>query len=79
VAEFGLVTPRAARVTVTLFGYQFSAGVVTVPLGHGKMIGAYLIWPQVPLGAHGYGSSNVNGAVAYDAAGRIVARHGPGM
>ena len=79
VAEFGLVTPRAVRVTVTFSGHKFSAGVVTVPLGHGKTIGAYLIWPQVPPGAHGYGSSDVSGAIAYDPAGRIVARHGPGM
>ena len=31
VPEFGLVTPRAARVTVTFFGRRFSAGVVPVP------------------------------------------------
>jgi hypothetical protein len=79
VPEFGLVTPRAARVTVTFFGRRFSAGVVPVPMGHSKTIGVYLIWLTVPASASGYGSGNVSGAVAYDRAGHVVARHGPGL
>jgi hypothetical protein len=79
VAEFGLVTPRAARVTVTFFGRRFSAGVVPVPMGGGKTAGVYMIWLAVPAGANGYGSSDVGGAVAYDRAGHVVARHGPGL
>ena len=79
VPELGLVTPRAVRVTVTFAARDFSAGVVTVPLGGGKTIGVYLIWLRVPPGSGGYGSNDVSGAIAYDAAGRIVARHGPGM
>src|SRR5262249_60775911 len=47
VPEFGLVTPRADRVTVTFFGRRFSAGVVPVPMGGGKTIGVYIIWLAV--------------------------------
>ncbi|HET7246103.1 MAG TPA: hypothetical protein VFJ07_14825 [Streptosporangiaceae bacterium] len=79
VAEFGLVTPRAARVTVTFFGRRFSAGVVPVPMGGGKTAGVYMIWLAVPASASGSGGSDVGGAVAYDHAGHVVARHGPGL
>jgi hypothetical protein len=79
VAEFGLVTPRATRVTVTFFGHRFSAGVVPVPMAGGKTAGVYMIWLAVPASAHGYGSGDVGGAVAYDRAGHVVARHGPGL
>jgi hypothetical protein len=77
VPEFGLVTPLATRVTVTFFGHPFSAGVVQVPMSGGKTIGVYMIWLGVPASASGYGSADVGGAIAYDRAGRIVARHGP--
>ena len=79
VAAFGLVTPRAARVIVTFFGRRFSAGVVPVPMSGGKTIGVYMIWLAVPASASGYGSGDVGGAIAYDRAGHIVARHGPGL
>lgn len=79
VAEFGLVTPHATRVTVTFFGHPFSAGVVRVPTGGGRDIGVYMIWLRVPASASGYGSADVGGAVGYDQSGQIVARHGPGM
>jgi len=79
VAVFGLVTPHAARVTVTFFGRRFSAGVVPVPMGGGTTVGVYMIWLGVPASARGYGSGDVGGAVAYDRAGHIVARHGPGL
>ena len=79
VPEVGLVTPQAARVTVTFFGREFSAGVVPVPLGGGATVGAYLIWLRLPPGVSGYGSSDTGPAVAYDATGRVVARHGPGV
>jgi len=78
-AWFGLVTARAARVTVTFFGRPFSAGVVQVPMGGGKTIGVYMIWLRVPASANGFGSGDVGGAVGYDRAGHIVARHGPGL
>jgi hypothetical protein len=77
VPAFGLVTPRATRVTLTFFGHRFSAAVVPVPLGSGKTVGVYLIWLRVPASASGYGSGDIQGATASDAAGRIVARHGP--
>ena len=77
VPALGLATPRATRVTLTFFGHSFSAAVVPVPLGHGKTVGVYLIWLQVPSSVSGFGSGNITGAVAYDTAGRIVARHGP--
>jgi hypothetical protein len=79
VAAFGLVTPRATRVTVTFSGRRFSAGVVPVPMATGKTAGVYMIWLAVPASANGYGSGDVGGAVAYDRAGHIVARHGPGL
>ena len=79
VAAFGLVTTRAARVTVTFFGHRFSAGVVPVPTGAGRTVGVYMIWLAVPASASGYGSGDVGGAVAYDRAGHVVARHGPGL
>ena len=79
VAEFGLVTPRAARVTVTFSGRPFSAGVVPVPMAGGKTAGVYMIWLVVPASASGYGSGDIGGAVAYDRAGHVVARHGPGL
>jgi hypothetical protein len=79
VAEFGLVTPRATRVTTTFFGRPFSAGVVPVPMGGGKTIGVYMIWLAVPASANGYGGGDVGGAIAYDRAGHVVARHGPGL
>jgi hypothetical protein len=79
VPEFGLVTPRATRVVVTFFGHPFRAGVVQVPMSGGKTIGVYMIWLHVPASAHSYGSGDVGGVIAYDRAGRIVARHGPGM
>ena len=74
VPAFGLVTPQATRVTLTFFGHRFSAAVVPVPLGKGKTVGVYLIWLRVPPSASGYGSSDVNGATGYDAAGRITWR-----
>jgi len=77
VPAFGLVTPQATRVTVTFFGHSFSAKVVPVPLGHGKTVGVYLIWLRVPASASGYGTSDLSAATGYNAAGRIVARHGP--
>jgi hypothetical protein len=64
-------------VTLTFFGHSFSAAVVPVPLGKGRTVGVYLIWLRVPSSASGYGSGDVDGATGYDAAGRIVARHGP--
>jgi len=76
VPAFGLVTPRATRVTVTFFGSRFSAAVVPVPLGKGQTVGVYMVWLRVPASASGYGSSDFSGATAYDAAGRVVARHG---
>ena len=79
VAEFGLVTPRASRVTLTFFGRRFSAGVVPVPMAGGRTIGVYMIWLAVPASASGYGGDDVGGAVAYDGAGHVVARHGPGL
>ena len=79
VAAFGLVTPRAARVTLKFFGRRFSAGVVPVPMAGGKTAGVYMIWLAVPASASGYGSGDVGGAIAYDRAGHIVARHGPGL
>ena len=79
VAAFGLVTARAARVTVTFFGRRFSAGVVPVPMSGGKTIGVYMIWLAVPASANGYGSGDVGGGIAYDRAGHVVARHGPGL
>jgi hypothetical protein len=79
VAEFGLVTSRATRVTVTFFGHPFSAGVVPVPMADGKTVGVYMIWLAVPASANGYGGGDVGGAVAYDRAGHVVARHGPGL
>lgn len=77
VPAFGLVTPQATRVTLTFFGHPFSAAVVPVPLGKGQTVGVYLAWLRVPASARGYGSGDFSGAAAYDAAGRIVARHGP--
>jgi hypothetical protein len=77
VAEFGLVTSRASRVTVTFNGRPVRAGVVQVPMSGGKTVGVYVIWFSLPAGASSYGSGNVDGAIAYDRAGRIVARHGP--
>lgn len=79
VPAFGLVTPRAARVTVSFFGRRFSAGVVPVPMSGGKTIGVYMIWLAVPASAQGYGSGDVGGAIGYDRAGHVVARHGPGL
>jgi hypothetical protein len=79
VAAFGLVTPRATRVSVTFFGHPFSAGVVPVPMPGGRTVGVYMIWLAVPTSANGYGSGDVGGAVAYDRAGHIVGRHGPGL
>lgn len=79
VAEFGLVTPRADRVALTFFGHRFSAGVVPVPMAGGKTVGVYMIWLAVPASASGYGSGDFGGAVAYDRAGHVVARHGPGF
>ena len=63
--------------TLTFFGNRFSAAVVPVPLGKGETVGVYLVWLRVPASAGGYGSSDVSEATGYDAAGRIVARHGP--
>ena len=77
VPAFGLVTSRATRVTLTFFGRSFSAAVVPVPLGKGQTVGVYLVWLRVPASASGFGSSDFSGATAYDATGRIVARHGP--
>lgn len=78
VPAFGLAAPRATRVTVTFFGHSFSAKVVPVPLGGGKTVGVYLIWLGVPASASGYGTSDLGGVTAYDAAGHIVAQQGPG-
>lgn len=75
---FGLAAPRATRVTVTFFGRSFSAKVVPVPLGGGKTVGVYLVWLRVPASASGYGTSDLGRSTAYDAAGHIVAQHGPG-
>jgi hypothetical protein len=79
VAAFGLVTSHAARVTVTFFGRPFSAGVVPVPMAGGKTVGVYMIWLAVPASASGYGMGDVGGAAAYDRAGHVVARQGPGL
>jgi hypothetical protein len=79
VPEVGLATPRAARVTVTFFGSKFSAAVLPVPLGGGKSVGVYLIWLRLPRGVSNYGGADTGPATAYDSAGRVVARHGPGM
>ncbi len=64
--------------TVTFFGHDFTAGVVRLPVGGGRVTGIYLVWLRLP-GNVAYGSSDVSGAIAYDAAGHVVARHGPGM
>jgi hypothetical protein len=80
IPEIGLVTPRATRVTVTFFGRVYSAGVVPVPMAGGKTVGVYLVWMRMPAGAHGsYTSVDFGGEVAYDQAGHVVARQGPGM
>jgi hypothetical protein len=79
VPEVGLVTPRAVRVQVSFFGHAFSAAVVPVPLGGGRTVGVYFIWMRLPPGVSGYGSPDIGPATAYDAAGRVVARHGTGM
>jgi hypothetical protein len=79
VAEFGLVTSRASRVTVTFNGHPFRAGVVQVPMSGGKTIGVYMIWFSLPAGDTSYGSGNVGGAIAYDRAGRVIATHGPSL
>jgi hypothetical protein len=46
----GLVTPRAARVTVTFFGRDFSATVIPVPLGSGQDTGIFIAWVKLPAG-----------------------------
>jgi hypothetical protein len=79
VPEAGLVTPRAIRVQVRFSGREFSAPVVPVPLGGGRNIGVYLIWLRLPPGTSSYGSAGTGPAAAYDAAGHVIARHGPGI
>ena len=79
VPELGLAPPDATRVTVTFFGRDFTAGVVRLPVGGGRATGIYLVWLRLPGNVVAYGSNDVSGAIAYDAAGHVVARHGPGM
>jgi len=77
VPAVGLVTPRADRVTLTLFGREFTADVVPIPLGGGKVTGLFLAWVKLPPNVSGYGTSNFTREIAYDRAGHILARHGP--
>jgi hypothetical protein len=77
VPEFGLATPRAARVVVTFFGRNFSARVVQLPLPGGKTVGLYLAWITLPANVASYGSADVSRMIGYDASGHVVATHGP--
>ena len=80
-ADFvGLVTPRASKVTLWFFGRPYIAGVVPVPMGGGRTVGVYMFWGQVPASANGiYRSNDLRNAVAYDSAGRVVARREHGL
>jgi len=73
----GLVTPRADRVTLTFFGREFTADVVPIPLGSGKVTGFFLAWLKLPPDVSGYGTSDFTSEIAYDQSGHILARHGP--
>jgi hypothetical protein len=76
----GLVTPRASKVTLSLFGRPYIAGVVPVPMGGGHTVGVYMFWGKVPASAQGiYTSNDLSNAVAYDQAGRVVARRKHGL
>jgi hypothetical protein len=77
VAEVGLVTARAVRVTLTFFGHAFTARVIGVPMRGGAAVGVFMVWLTLPPGISGYGSAGITGEVAYDAAGHVIARHGP--
>lgn len=77
VPEIGLATPRAARVTVTFAGKNFTANVIPVPLHGGKTIGIFIVWIRLPAGLSSYGSSQFTREIAYGRGGRIVAQHGP--
>jgi len=70
----GLVTARAARVTVTFFGREFSAKVIPVPLRDGQDTGIFVVWLRLPAGTSSYGSNRITGEIAYDHAGHVVAR-----
>jgi hypothetical protein len=72
----GLVTPRADRVTLTFFGREFTADVVQIPLGSGKVTGVFLAWAKLPPNVSSYSTSNFTQEIAYDQAGHILARHG---
>lgn len=72
----GLVTPRATRVTVTFFGRTFTAKVIPVPLRNGHDTGIFTVWLTLPAGITNYGSNRITSEVAYNQAGRIVARTG---
>lgn len=73
----GLVNPRAAKVTMTFFGHDFSAPVLPVPVRGGKVVGAFLIWLRLPPNVHDYGGASITSEIAYDAYGHILAQHGP--
>ena len=73
----GLVSPRAAKVTMTFFGHDFSAPVLPVPVRGGKVVGAFLIWLRLPPGGGSYSTSSITSETAYDAYGHVLAQHGP--
>lgn len=73
----GLVDPRAAKVTLTFFGHDFSAPVYPVPVRGGKVVGVFLVWLAVPPGDGFYSTSAITGETAYDAYGHVLGRHGP--
>ena len=77
VPEFGLVSPRAVRVVLTFLGHTFTARVVYVPVRGGSTIGAFMVWFTLPRGVSSYTGADITREIAYDAAGHIVARHGP--
>jgi hypothetical protein len=76
VPAVGLVTPRADRVTLTFSGREFTADVVPIPLGGGKVTGLFLAWVKLPPNVSGYGTSDFTREIAYDQAGHILARYG---
>ena len=72
----GLVRGSVDRIDLTIFGRTVSAHVTPVGTDGTSQIGAYQVWFETaPTG--GYGTTDIQGLTAYDAAGRVVATHGP--
>ena len=45
--------------------------------GSGDWVGAFLVWFRLPHPAIDWNGSQVTSEIAYDAAGHVIARHGP--